>query len=121
MENETWLRDTDLLDSSHYPVQAVFNMISDNRFIKIIGHISEGVGFGEEYGACTFPGDLDEYDIANGEGFDGVEFALHSGEEIVLDYPTFYIYLKKACKNYMEKYSEAANQIREYLKIIRKK
>lgn len=121
MKNETWLKDTDLLDSSHYPVQAVFNMISDKRFIKIIGYISDGVGFGEEYGACTFPGDLDEYDIANGEGFEGVEFGLHNGEEIVLDYQTFYIYLKTACDNYIEKYSDATNQLEGYIGEYKKK
>ncbi|MBC2178520.1 hypothetical protein HCB27_18115 [Listeria booriae] len=121
MKNETWLKDGDLLDSSHYPVQAVFNMISDSRFTKIIGYISEGIGFGEEYGACTFPGDLDEYDIANGEGFDGVEFGLHSGEEIILDYQTLYIYLNKACENYIEKHPEANTQIQEYLEKYKKK
>ncbi|MBC1499829.1 hypothetical protein HB943_04375 [Listeria weihenstephanensis] len=121
MKKEAWLKGTDLLDSSHYPVQGVFNMICDNRFIKIIGYISEGVGFGEEYGACMFPRDLDEYDIANGEGFDGVEFGLHSGEESVLDYQTFYIYLKKTCENYTEKYPEATNQLREYVDWYSKK
>ncbi|MBC1529079.1 hypothetical protein HCJ07_01760 [Listeria booriae] len=121
MKNETRLKDADLLDSSHYPVQAVFNMISDSRFTKIIGYISEGIGFGEEYGACTFPGDLDEYDIANGEGFDGVEFGLHSGEEIILDYQTLYIYLNKACENYIEKHPEANTQIQEYLEKYKKK
>ncbi|MBC1232567.1 ribonuclease toxin immunity protein CdiI [Listeria booriae] len=121
MKNETWLKDADLLDSSHYPVQAVFNMISDSRFTNIIGYISEGIGFGEEYGACTFPEDLDEYDIANGEGFDGVEFGLHSGEEIILDYQTLYIYLNKACENYIEKHPEANTQIQEYLEKYKKK
>ncbi|MBC1802183.1 hypothetical protein HCA78_17470 [Listeria booriae] len=121
MKNGTWLKETDLLDSYHYPVQGIFNMISDNRFIKIIGYISDGVGFGEEYGACTFLGDLDEYDIVNGKGFEGVEFGLHSGEEIILDYETLYIYLNKACENYIEEHSEATNQLYKYLEKYKSK
>ena len=74
------------------------------------------IGFGERYGACTFPGDLDEFDIANGEGFEGVEFGFNSGEEIVLDYQTFYYYLKRVCANYIRSYPETSDELQECIK-----
>lgn len=110
----------DLLDESHYPVLVVMNMVRDNNFQNIARVISEGVGFGEDIGACTFPGDLDDYDIANGEGFEGVEFALYSGEEIVLDYKTFHHYFKLICEKHMEKYPTSKNMIYKYLENYRK-
>ncbi|WP_088816095.1 MULTISPECIES: hypothetical protein [Listeria] len=58
---ETKLKDSELLEKSHFPLQLFFNMVT------------EGTGFGENYGAFTFPGDLDDFDIANGEGFEEVE------------------------------------------------
>lgn len=64
------------------------DMLSDDRFIRVLEGISKGRGFGENYGACVFPDDLDEYDLAISGTFDGVEFGLHSGEEILIDYKT---------------------------------
>ena len=54
MQREFRLKDEDLLDLTHFPIQAVFNMVDDERFLKVINSVCEGVGFGEEYGACTF-------------------------------------------------------------------
>ncbi|AFH78747.1 hypothetical protein MUO_00915 [Listeria monocytogenes 07PF0776] len=57
-----------------------------------------------EWNRCLFPGDLDEYDIAQGEGFGGVEFGLYSGRERVIDYKQFYYYLNIICNRYVESY-----------------
>ncbi|MCM1057124.1 MAG: ribonuclease toxin immunity protein CdiI [Firmicutes bacterium] len=92
----------DLLDDSHLPVLMVMNMISEERFLTILKAINGGNGFGEEYGVCTLPNDLDEFDKANGERLDGVEFALYSGEEVVIDFETFYFYLKILCGKYVK-------------------
>ena len=35
-------------------------------------NIGKGNGFGEKYGACTLPDDLDEFDKVNGEELDRV-------------------------------------------------
>ena len=47
-----------------------------------------------------FSGDLDEYDIANGDSFEGVEFVLYSGDEVIINYQTLYHYFKKMCEGY---------------------
>ncbi|MGE6539681.1 ribonuclease toxin immunity protein CdiI [Bacillus luti] len=115
MQREFRLKDEDLLDLTHFPIQAVFNMVDDERFLEVINSVCEGVGFGEEYGACTFPGDLDEYDIANGDSFEGVEFALYSGDEVIIDYQTLYHYFKKMCEGYSKKYPNTIKSLEDSL------
>ena len=114
------LAEEDLLSKDHFPVKAVLDMIPDSRFIRTLKCISEGHGFGENYGACTFPSDLDDYDIATRGSLDGVEFALHNGEDVVLNYNTFYYYLKKVCDSYVEDFANDREQIDNLLEKIRK-
>lgn len=96
------LTENDLLCDSHYPVQIVFNDMIANQFMDtVVNYIAKGHGFGTEYGACVFPDDLDEYDIAVAGKFHGVEFGLHNGDEILLAYDAFYYYLKKVCERYL--------------------
>ena len=109
------LNEDELLDKSHLPVLMVLNMISEKRFLGVLESISKGTGFGEEYGACTFSDDLDEFDKANGVELDGVEFGLYSGEEVVIDYQTFYFYLKTLCDKYIKKNLEHADIVKGFL------
>lgn len=106
---KNWKLEIDeLLDNSHMPVLMVMNMISEKRFLAVLKALSEGNGFGEEYGACTLPDDLDEFDKANGESLNGAEFALYSGEETVIDFKTLYYYLKILCAKYVKHNCEQA-------------
>ena len=109
------LNEEELLDKSHLPVLLVMNMISEKRFLEVLKAISQGVGFGEENGTCTLPGDLDEFDKANGVEIDGVEFGLYSGKEIVIDFQTFYYYLKILCDKYIEKNVTYAKLVKGFL------
>ncbi len=96
----------ELLDDSHMPVLMVMNMVKEKRFLEVLKALSKGNGFGEEYGACTLPEDLDDFDKANGEDLDGAEFALYSGEEVVIDFKTLYYYLKILCDKYVKYHME---------------
>ena len=87
-----------LLDKDHLPI-IIINEIRNTGFRRTLEHLSQGIGFGVNGGTCTFPEDLDEYAIANGEMFDGVHLFFCSGDEIILSYETFYYYLKIACYN----------------------
>ena len=86
MKRDFRIDKSDLLNNNHFPIKAVFNSIPDSTFVRTITPLSEGIGFGVEYGACIFPNDLDDYDIATQGTFDGVQFGLHNGEEITVDY-----------------------------------
>lgn len=112
------LSEKDLLKEEHFPVTVIFNdpYIRNDFFKFVVKPISNGHGFGVNYGACVFPNDLDEYDIANGNMFEGVECGLHDDRSVVLDYKTFYYYLKLVCKRYLKTHESERKAIYDALK-----
>ena len=110
----------DLLDKTHFPM-IIINEIRNTCFMRTLEQLSQGIGFGVNGGVCLFPGDLDEYDIANGEMFEGVNMVFCSGQEIVLSYETFYYYLKIACYNQVEYHKADKLMVDTYLKAYREK
>ena len=115
------LNDSDLLDiEKHFPVKVLFNGLYVEEFLDTVeNYLSEGHGFGAEYGACVFPDDLDEYDIATGGMFEGVDFGLHNGVEVLLDYKTFYYYLQKVCIGYCKDFPAHQEAIENALRKFR--
>lgn len=105
----------ELLNKDHMPVLMILNAINEERFLDVLESISKGIGFGEENGACTFPGDLDEFDKANGVELEGVEFGLYSGESVVIDYRTFHYYLKLLSDKYVEGNVRQADIVKKLL------
>ncbi|MDE7253481.1 MAG: hypothetical protein K2O32_11140 [Acetatifactor sp.] len=110
-----WLEEKELLDESHMPVLLVLNMIREEKFLETLEAVSQGTGFGAEFGACIMPDDLDEFDKANGEEFDGVEFGTHDGDEVVIDYSTFYYYLCIICNHYLRWNVDKTDIVKGYL------
>ena len=115
------LNEDELISRSHLPVMLIMNMVSEERFLSVIEALSKGNGFGEEYGACTLPDDLDEFDKANGEELDGAEFALYNGEAVIIDFSTLYYYLKILCDRYVNINIEQAKNINLYLSDFKKR
>ena len=97
-----------LLDETHFPM-IIISELSNVTFMRTLENLSKGIGFGVNGGICTFPEDLDDYAIANGEMFEGVHLFFCSGDEIILDYETFYYYLKIASYNQVEYYGDERN------------
>ena len=62
---------------------------------------------------------MDEYEIASRGGFDGVEFGLHNGEEVVVDHATFYYYLQKSCDVYLSEYPQDKEVITSLLQKVK--
>ena len=121
MSRKFRIEDNELLDQSHYPVKAVFNMVNDERFEKVILGVCNNIGFGENYGACIFWDDLDDYDKANTEFYEGAEFGLHSGEEIIITPKELLYYLNLICKKYCQDYLKNQEEIRKWLEIYKDK
>ena len=115
------LNENELLNKSHLPVLMIMNMIDEKRFLTVLEAISKGNGFGEEYGTCTLPDDLDEFDKANGEELDGVEFGLYNGEEVVIDFKTFYYYLNIICDKYIKNNFKQTDIVNRFLMDYSKK
>lgn len=115
MINKFRIEDNELLDKGHFPVKALFDMVSDSRFIEVIEGVSKGMGFGENYGACVFWEDLDDYDKENTPQYEGCEFGLHNGEEVVIGYRELFYYLTIICKKYCEKFPEKEKKVNAIL------
>lgn len=105
----------ELLDKDHFPVKALFDMVGDSRFIEVVEGISKGRGFGENYGACVFWEDLDDYDKENTAQYEGCEFGLHNGEEVIIDYKDLFYYLTIICKKYCKKFPEKEKELNTIL------
>lgn len=121
MVNKFRIEDDELLNKSHFLVKALFDMVSDERFIKVIEGISKGTGFGENYGAYVFWNDLDDYDKENIERYEGAEFGLNSGEEITIGYQDIFYYLKIVCEKYCKKFPNNSQKINIFLKNYKEK
>lgn len=114
------IKENQLISESHFPLKIIFNEIENERFLNVIKVVCNGEGFGVEAGACLFPNDLDAFDIAQGNGFVGVEFGLYSGEEIVITYKEFYFYLEIICESYLIDFPEEKEFVKEKLRNYRK-
>ena len=115
MKRECRLNDSDMLAEGLFPLQEVFNSIRDKAFIKTIRPLCHGTGFGVEFGACTLPGDLDDYDKVMYGSLYGIEFGLHDGQSVVVDYQIFYYYLKKACEAYVRSHPKDKDEIKSII------
>lgn len=116
MNHKFRIEENELLDANHYPVKVLFDMVTDNRFKEVILGLSNKRGFGENYGACNFWNNLDEYDKINTEKYEGIEFGLNNGDEIIITYEELFYYLKIICKKYCDAYP---NEQRDIIKILK--
>lgn len=121
MNRKFRIEDNELLQQNHYPVKVLFNMVSDERFKRVILGICNNVGFGENYGACVFWDDLDDYDKSNTEFYEGAEFGLNNGEEVIINKKELLYYMDIVCKKYCEDYLENKEEIIKLLDIYKEK
>lgn len=121
MTDKFRIEDEELLNKKHFPIKALFDMLSDIRFVQVMEGISKGIGFGENYGACVFWNDLDDYDKENNEEYDGAEFGLHNGEEIIIGYQDLLYYLIIVCNKYCTQFPERTEEINKILDNYKKK
>ncbi|MDT8979320.1 ribonuclease toxin immunity protein CdiI [Paenibacillus sp. chi10] len=99
--------------------------IGDGNFIKAMEKYCSKQGFGNEHIWCLFAGELEEWE----EGYfgeDGVCYffdypAVDEDQTIVLDYPTFYYYLKEASTDYLIRHPNAKDEVEARLEEIKQK
>lgn len=115
LKNKFRIEDKELRNISHFPVKALFDMVSDARFIEVMEGVSKGIGFGENYGACVFWNDLDDYDKENISKYEGAEFGLNDGEAIIIGYEDLFYYLTVMCQKYCEEFPSERKKINTIL------
>ena len=96
-----------------FPVQAFFNAISDDSFVRTVENLSKNIGAAFDDCDCEFPGDLDPGD----ETFEGVRFSLFE-EEVVVDQNTFQRFLRLACEEHLRRHPQDSHAINESLSSI---
>lgn len=93
-----------------FPVQAFFNAVSDDSFVRTVSNLVVGIGAGADDAFCEFPGDLDPGD----DPFEGVRFALYE-DEVAVDERTFRRFLRLACDAYISAHPEDVEKIEDLL------
>lgn len=109
------IHENEMLANTHFPVKAMFDMIADWHFKEVAEAISNNRGFGENYGACIFWNDLDDYDKEHTPFYEGAEFGLHSGEDVIVSCKDILYYFEIACAGYCEDHPEDTEEIRGYI------
>ena len=114
----SWIKfdKNDAMPEKLRPMGSYFQtVVNRNNFVKEVNDLTKGEGDAiEGYLACTFPKQLNESDLAIGEGFDGVEFSMFE-DKISVNVPTFRKYLLMVCDAYLQEHPEDRAQIEEYL------
>ncbi len=97
------------------PIAYYFDSLAfRDEFIERVDNLTRGKGSSiEGVMGCTFPRELDEYEVYN-HGFDGIIFDCLD-DEVVVDIPTFRKYLRMACEVYWKEHPESREILEKYL------
>lgn len=97
-------------DPQMFPVQAFFNAVGDAAFVRMVDHLTRGIGYGSNEADCSFPTDLDPDE----EMFAGVRFTLFE-DRIVLTKEQLRAILKQAIAAYVASHPSDRLLLDEYL------
>ena len=98
-----------LRDPILFPIQAFFNAVSDSSFVKVVDHLTNGVGFAVNDTDCTFPTDLDPCE----ELFEGVRFSLFE-DQVVISKDQLRHYLQIVCDAFIIEHPEDKDVISKF-------
>ena len=93
------------LSGSLFPVQAYFNSIPDEKFLKVLVDFSNGIGSGFEETSICFENES-EYE----QSFKGVEFGLFN-QEVIISNEEFIKVLKAVSSIYQKDYPEFHEEV----------
>ena len=109
--DELIIKDTDLTNPDHWPVEVVFGLYEDTApgFLNVLASLSKGVGYGFNDAGVTFWGDLDDYEKASESPFEVECFVLD--DICQLTYAEFDIYVNLACERYVMRFPEEKGKV----------
>jgi len=97
------------------PVQAFFNSIGDDSFVRVIDCLTSGIGYSIDEADCTFPGDLDPDEAP----FEGVRFSLFQ-DSIAISLDQLHDYLEVVCSHHITLHPETSEYLKRMLSRNRK-
>ena len=97
-------------DESLFPIQAFFNTVGDDSFLRVVDSLTKGVGYSINDCDCSFPDDLEPDE----QPFDGVRFSWFE-RSIVISTAQLGDYIRLLCKEFGEKSPTDHEQINDIL------
>lgn len=99
--------------------------MGDEKFLTVLNHYANGEDYGVENIWCVFADDYetweDDYFGDTGIAYYFDYSAVEKDEIVILDYETFFKYLKEACVEYLECNPENKKEVEGYLIEIKKR
>jgi hypothetical protein len=92
------LKETDMIAESHFPVIALINEAFNSDPVEFVNNLIHSIGSGYNYASCSFWAELDDYDKASTDKFDGIMVNTEDGGEIVVSISDFVHYIEIACE-----------------------
>lgn len=97
-----YLRETDMIENSQFPAIALFNEASNQNIVAFFENLSNGTGGGYNYVSCYFWNELDEYDQAEMNPFQGLCVETDDNEQIILSYQQVLMYMRLTAQRYFQ-------------------
>lgn len=97
-------------DERLLPVQAFFNAIGEESFVRVIDSLTSGVGYTSNDCDCSFPGDLDPGEKV----FQGIRFSLFE-QSIVISHEELASYIKIVCQGHVDRHPTEQENIARIL------
>ncbi|KON88007.1 hypothetical protein AF332_15045 [Sporosarcina globispora] len=112
-------------DKERKLIRYFYHHMGEGKFLRILSSYANGEGYGTEYARFVFADYYEEWE-EDYFGQEGIAYyidrpAVEEDEEIILDYPTFYSYLKEDCVSYLKDYPQDKSEVEEQLKRIKKR
>ena len=106
-------------------IKLYYSHMGTGKFLRILHYYSIEWGYGDEYARYVFASYYEDWE-EDYFGEEGIIYyidypAVEEDTEIILNYPTFYRYLKGDCEEYLRKRPEDREKVEEYLQKIKEK
>ena len=116
-----YLKDEDLLNTDQFPVVALINEAANSDIIDFVANLANGIGSGYNYSNCSFWNDLDEYEQADIQEFDGLLVSNEGGEEVLVPYKDLLYYLETLCSRLAVEKFDKINDLRALINSFKEK
>ena len=116
-----YVKDEDLLNTDQFPVVALINEAANSDIIDFVANLANGIGSGYNYSNCSFWNDLDEYEQADIQEFDGLLVSNEGGEEVLVPYKDLLYYLETLCSRLAVEKFDKINDLRALINSFKEK
>ena len=116
-----YLKDEDLLNTDQFPVVALINEAANSDIIDFVANLANGIGSGYNCSNCSFWNDLDEYEQADIQEFDGLLVSNEGGEEVLVPYKDLLYYLETLCSRLAVEKFDKINDLRALINSFKEK